>query len=84
MQKPAYFSHCGFFKKKILRDGKTTTFEHYKQQRIAFTLLQRVKSITKLNHKLQKQALAYIKLKFSDDDIMMNHFNKEYGVPLHL
>jgi hypothetical protein len=84
MQNPAYFTHYGFFRKKLLSDGKTSTFEHYKQERIAFTILQRVKSITKLNQKLQKQALAYIKLKFSSDDILMNHFNKEYGVPLEL
>lgn len=80
---PAYFCHEKVFKKCSIRG--THTFTYYMQDRIAFDILMRVKDFSKLNNKLKKKVVGWIKSNVSiNDDIVRDHYNKEYNIPLDI
>jgi len=56
----------------------------YKQDRIVFDLLLRVKDFTKLNSKLQKQVINFLKKSDLLDCMTIPYYNREYKVPLEL
>lgn len=81
MKNPAYFFHKGIFNPRLL---KSKGLWRYTQERAVFDVLLRVKDFTKLNKKQQSKLIAFIKKKFSDDSSMLEHYNKEFGVPMEL
>lgn len=56
----------------------------YKQDRIVFDLLLKVKDFTKLNSKLQKQVIDFLKKSNLLDEITIPYYFKNYKIPLNL
>lgn len=55
-----------------------------KQDKMDFNLMMKFGSFNKLNKKQKRRVITYIKNYFLDDLYMIEHYHKEYGIPMEM